>query len=102
VFLSLDGSPRASNWKPVPVRSVRADDTQECNPSDFPWLGSALVMRRRAVDALRDMVVANGEILPLHTDDDVELYVFNVRAIASFAYRTGPAPRTYPSVLLRR
>ena len=78
VFHQLDGSPRADQWKPVEVLRVRADGGRKFNPSDFPWLFSdVLVMRRRAVDALRDILDAHGEILPLATDDDVELFAFN-------------------------
>ncbi|TKD12806.1 imm11 family protein [Polyangium fumosum] len=82
VFLQFDGTPRAATWKPIRVRRVRADKRQGFKPSDFPWLGSdALVMRRTAVDALRDILEANGEVLPLSTDDGVELYVLNARVI---------------------
>jgi hypothetical protein len=81
-FLELDGTPRRTRWKPVMVRRVRADRRQAFNASDFPWLGShALVMRRAAVDALGDILDANGEVLPLSTEDDVQLYVLNARVI---------------------
>lgn len=82
VFLQLDGQLRASTWKPIAVRRVRADERQAFNPSDFPWLGShALIMRRAAVDALRDILDANGEVLPLSTDDGLELFVLNARIV---------------------
>jgi hypothetical protein len=82
VFLGFDGSPQEVQWQPVRVRRVRADERQEFKPSDFPWLGAhALVMRGRAVDALRDILDAHGEVLPLTTEDEVELFVFNARAI---------------------
>lgn len=82
VFLGFDGSPRAGQWRPVKVRRVRANEKQKFIPSDFPWLGAdALVMRRRAVDALWDILVAHGEVLPLATDDNVELFVFNARIV---------------------
>ena len=82
VFLQFDGKPRKSEWKPVAVCRVRADQYQACNASDFPWLGShAVVMRRAAVDALRDILDSSGEVLPLSTDDDVELFVLNARVI---------------------
>lgn len=81
-FLAFDGAPRGRSWKPVKVRRVRADDRQAFRPSDFPWLGShALVLRRTAVDALRDVLDAHGETLPLETDDGVELWVFNARTV---------------------
>lgn len=82
VFAGFDGSSRGATWRPIPVRRVRADEHHEVKPSDFPWLGSdALVMRRSAVDALRDILDANGELLPLSTDDGVELFVLNARVL---------------------
>jgi hypothetical protein len=48
------------------------DDRHACKPSDFPWLGGhALILRTTAVEALRDLLEANGE-LPLATADGVE------------------------------
>ena len=80
VFTSFDGSVRGAEWRPIPVVRVPADAQHEFKPSDFPWLGSdALVMRRTAVDALRDILDVNGELLPLVTDDGVELFVLNAR-----------------------
>lgn len=82
VFLQLDGTPRAATWTPIAVRRVRADKRQTMLPSDFPWLGShVLILRRAAVDALRDMLDANGEVLALSTTDGVDLSVYNSRVI---------------------
>lgn len=82
VFVGFDGASRGATWKPILVRRVRADEHHAFEPSDFPWLGSdALVMRRSAVDALRDILEANGEVLPLSTDDGVELSVLNARVV---------------------
>lgn len=82
VFAGFDGLPRAGTWKPIRVRRVSAQEGRIAEPSDFPWLGSdALVMRRSAVDALRDILDANGEVLPLSTDDGVDLFVLNARVI---------------------
>jgi hypothetical protein len=82
LFAGFDGSSRRNAWKPVPVRRVRADEHHGFKASDFPWLGSdALVIRRKAVDALREVLDANGEVLPLSTDDDVELFVLNARIV---------------------
>lgn len=79
IFLSFDGGSRASTWKPVRVRRVRADDRQEFRESDFPWLGShALVLRQRAVKALGHTIEQCAELLPLETDDEAELFVLNV------------------------
>ena len=82
VFVTLDGSSQAGRWQPIKVRRVRADDRHDFKPSDFPWLGEhALVMRREAVDVLRDVLEAHGEVLPLVTEDATELWMFNARAI---------------------
>lgn len=82
LFWQLDGQPHAATWKPIAVRRVRADEHQSCNPSDFPWLGShALVLRQSAVEALGDILNAHCEVLPLLTDDGVELFVLNTRVI---------------------
>jgi hypothetical protein len=76
------GKPRAATWKPIAVCRVRADERQAFNLSDFPWLGSdALVVRRAAVDALRDLLDAIGEVLPQSIDDGIELFVLNARVI---------------------
>lgn len=80
-FLRLDGKLRGEDWRPIAVRRVRADEHQEFRASDFPWLGFALIMRRSAVDALRDILDRSGELLPLKTDDGTELFVLNAQAI---------------------
>lgn len=81
-FLQFDGRPLAATWKPIGVRRVRADERQEFKPSDFPWLGSdALIMRRSAVDALHEILEANGEVLPLSTNDGVDLFVLNAHVV---------------------
>jgi hypothetical protein len=44
---------------------VTADEGQAFNTSDFPWLGShVLVMRRPAIDALQEILQSSGEFLP--------------------------------------
>ncbi len=81
VFNDFDGQARIPGWEPINVRRVRADDRQAFNPSDFPWLGSALVMRRKTVEVLRDILDSHGEVLPLATGDGIELFVYNVHAV---------------------
>jgi len=77
----LDGTPRKSEWKPIFVKRVRASLREGNRPSDFPSRVDTLILRRSALDALRDMLEANGEVLPLATDDGVELYVHNMQTI---------------------
>lgn len=82
VFLSFDGSPQGTKWKPIKVRRMRADDRQDFNLSDFPWLGSdALVFRRKASVSLKCILEQDGEILPLQADDGTELYVYNAATV---------------------
>lgn len=75
-FLAFDGQPRAATWRPIAVRRVQADERQAFKPSDFPWLGShALVMRRTAVEALQGLLDLHGEVLPLATNDILNIAV---------------------------
>lgn len=80
-FLRLDGKPRGEGWRPIAVRRICVEEGREYKASDFPWLGSSLIMRRSAVDALRDMIDRSGELLPLRTDDSTELFVLNTQSI---------------------
>jgi hypothetical protein len=78
----FDGEPRAATWTPPTAVLVTDDEGRKFRASDFPWLGKhALVMRRSAVDALKDMLSVNSEILPLQTNDGVELFLLNTRTI---------------------
>lgn len=77
----LDGTRRSTNWQPLLVRRVRGSIREACRPSDFPYVGSALILRRSAIDALRDMLDAHGELLPLQDEGGVELHVLNVNAL---------------------
>lgn len=82
VIASLGGRPKIHDWRPIAVRLVRADKRQAAMPSDFPWLGlGTLVLKERAVEALRDMLDANGEILPLDISDGGGLYIYNAQVI---------------------
>lgn len=83
VFNSLQGLPVADTWEPVRVVRVRIDDDGEATqPSDFPcYPGGDLILRQRAVFALRDILEEGGEILPLKTDDNVPLFVLNVTRV---------------------
>jgi YD repeat-containing protein len=82
ILLALDGSSRAANWKPFRVRRVGKARKRPFRPSDSPYEGTyALFFRRSAVDALRDILDAHGELLPLEDEGGVELFLYNPRAI---------------------
>lgn len=81
-FNAFNGEPRAATWVPIRVRRVRPDKKMGFKASDFPWLCEhVLVFRERARDALRDVLDAHGETLPLATSDGVALFAFNARVV---------------------
>jgi hypothetical protein len=82
IFAELDGSSRVKTWKPVRVRRVRPSVREGFRPSDSPYrMSHVLIFRRSAVDALRDILDAHGELLPLEDEGGVELFAYNPRAL---------------------
>jgi hypothetical protein len=82
ILLALDGSSRAENWKPFRVRRLGIAPKRPFRASDSPYEGDhAMFFRRSAVDALRDILEAHGELLPLEDEGGVELYLYNPRAL---------------------
>lgn len=78
----LDGSPQKGAWKPVIVELVRENLGKGLHQADLSSLGTApLILRATAVDAMRDIWEANGEILPLSEVRGEELFAFNSQAI---------------------
>ena len=81
-MLDFDGSSVKEGWVPPHVHRVRPTKRGANKPADLPfYAGDTLIMRRSALDALREVLDAYGEVLPLHTDDDVELFVLNIRVV---------------------
>ena len=76
INVEINGTPRACDWKLIPVRLVREDQRLELLSSDSPWLGShALIFRARAVELLGTLLGEYGELLPLGCSDaDVLIY----------------------------
>ena len=87
-FKRLRGKPVSKKWKPIRVERIRATPRQGCKPSDAPYMfcSGVLMLRRSAVDALRDILDAHGELLPLEDTEGVELYAYNPRALAAIDY----------------
>ncbi len=79
--LDFDGSSVKEGWVPPHVYRVRPTKRSGNKPADLPFHVNSLIMRRSALDALRDIVDAYGEVLPLQTDDDVELFILNIRVV---------------------
>ncbi|HRI71359.1 MAG TPA: hypothetical protein PK156_44305 [Polyangium sp.] len=82
ILLGLDGSSHAANWKPFRVRRIGKARKRPFRASDSPYEGDyVLIFRRSAVDALRDILDAHGELLPLEDEGGVNLYLYNPRAL---------------------
>lgn len=78
----IDGTRRAPTWIPLSVRLIRKDHRgRHLKESDSPWIGSdTLILRERAVAALRPMLLAHGELLPLSCSD-ATLLMLNVTRV---------------------
>jgi hypothetical protein len=81
VLADFDGTSRKEGWTPVHVRRDRVNRREAFKPADLPYSHDALMMRRSGFEALRDMLETYGEILPLATDDGVELWVHNILGV---------------------
>jgi len=81
IIVDFDGTSRKEGWTPPRMYRERANKRSGNKPADLPFCGEDLIMRRSAVDALRDVLEKHGEILPAATDDGVELWVFNVMVV---------------------
>jgi hypothetical protein len=79
--LDFDGSSVKEAWVPPHVYRVRPTKRGANKAADLPFYSNSLVMRRSALDALHDVLDAYGEVLPLRTDDNVELFVLNIRVV---------------------
>jgi len=82
ILRKLNGERRAPSWKPIRVRRVRPTIRGAFRPSDSPFNAhKILIFRRSAVDALRDILDAHGELLPLEDEGGVELFAYNSREL---------------------
>lgn len=78
---AFDRRPLAETWVPYEVKVLRDRAHRGRPPSDYPSLhGTMPVFSARAVEALRDLLEPNGEILPL-TCPDGEYYAYNVLTV---------------------
>lgn len=88
IFVEWDGSSQIKKWKPVRVRRVRPSEREAFRASDSPFYGATcLIFRRTAIDALRDMLDAHGELLPLEDEGGVELFAYNPRALDALDHK---------------
>jgi hypothetical protein len=76
IYVAINGKPRLSGWKPIPMQLIHDNDGHKLISSDSPWLGEhALIFRPNVVDELGSMLRDNGELLPLAcAEDDLVIY----------------------------
>ncbi len=78
LFRSLDGKSQINNWKPIRIKTVKADKRQKKNRSDFPFLGShILIFRSNVLNDIGEIIKKYGEILKLNSDEDDDFYCLN-------------------------
>jgi hypothetical protein len=85
VLRTLGEEKIATQWQPTPVRLITVDENGDrLQEADMPWLGShALVLRKRALDVLGDVLREDSEFLPL-ANEEAELWLVHVwRTVAS-------------------
>lgn len=80
ILYDFDGTTRKEGWRPVHVYRTRATKREANKPADLAFYMEP-IMRRSGMEALRDVFEAHGELLPLATDDGVELWVLNVLGV---------------------
>jgi hypothetical protein len=79
----LNGEPLSRSWSPIKVEVLIEEPEDKNLPvSDFPSMTtSALpVFSQKAVDALKDLLLSNGELLPLDFPGGT-YYIFNVTTV---------------------
>ena len=95
-FERLKGKTLGKKWKPIRVERIRVNKRESGRPSDAPFMFKSGVMafRRSAVDALRDMLDAHGELLPLEDAGGIELYAYNPRVLEALDYSQSEGHRS--------
>ena len=78
VLADLAGTSASGSWRPLRVEWIDDDLNSRLPKGDFPTLGSTPTLSQRAVDELIDVLVENGEILPLDVATGEPCYVYNV------------------------
>ncbi len=74
----IDGRRHTQPDVPIEVRLVKEDEKgRPLKQSDAPWyVRDSLIFRERAIDALGDILLQHGELLPLRCEE-AELHIYN-------------------------
>jgi hypothetical protein len=74
----LQGMPAAPHWTTPSVATLEMDFEGRTLPvPDFPVFTTSAAFSKRAVDVLLDLLIENGEILPLQCEEG-DFFVYNV------------------------
>jgi hypothetical protein len=79
---ALDGSPKLSNWRPVPVQIINKDEKgRKYRFADAPLTsGGLLVFRESVIEKLGPLLSKYGELLPLECAE-AKLWLYNATLI---------------------
>ena len=65
----LDGTKLRDTWQRIAIEPFRSADNQKVPLPDFGALGTIPIFSKGAVSALRDLLGAHGELLPLDSQE---------------------------------
>jgi hypothetical protein len=80
IAVEMDGKSVASAWRAYPVKVIDDELNAGALPSDCPTLGIIPTFSQRAVEVLRDILEAHGEILPLSAETG-RYHAYNVTRV---------------------
>lgn len=84
-LIKLSEKPVGKKWEPMRVRRVSPSLRAGCRPSDSPFYGvCSLILRLSAINALRDILDAHGELLPLIDEEGIELWAYHPRSLDAY------------------
>jgi len=76
----LNGQPRKTGWVPLPMELIQEDEGRPLRQVDCPWCTDCvLLFRQQAVEKLRPILEAHGELLAIN--GAVELQLFNATCV---------------------
>lgn len=77
VLSDLNDKPAGAAWRPLAIEWIEDELNNGKPESDFPTLGTTPVFSHRAVNSLLDLLVENGELLPLELNGTT-FFAYNV------------------------
>ena len=70
-----DGNSHSVPWAPLPFTLIQEDNGRQLRSVDTPWLGDhVLILKPRAVTELAHLLDGSGELLPLESPANLQLF----------------------------